>query len=222
VAILVLVTFVRPPVDGPNNLYARPLVLVFCILAPFAVIAGSQWQRSKLLRAAIAIGALATGYAVVGNVLQGTLFWATEPALVDAARWINRSTPATDLVAIHPEEFSRYIGFWLRRPVVLADERHARLLGAGPTDHPRVAAALAEAYAAADSMSAASRFDDLNAKTILVRMSAETIAANDRAAPAWLEAPCFVTEYQNGSWMVVRRRVSGCGRDLPSPSTPTP
>jgi len=35
-SIVILVTIIRPPLDGPNNLYARPLLIVWFLLAPFA------------------------------------------------------------------------------------------------------------------------------------------------------------------------------------------
>ena len=41
-AIVVLVTFVRPPVGTPNNLYARPTLVVWALLACFAA---ADWRE---------------------------------------------------------------------------------------------------------------------------------------------------------------------------------
>ena len=155
VAMIVLVTFVRPPLDGPNNLYARTLVVVWFLLAPVAamrvaratsfvvrtveVLEGEQAAISRARRgslrwttAAILLCSLASAYALIGAVIEGAMFWGTPPATVEAARWINRNAPASTVVAVHPDEFESAFGYWLRRPILLAAERHALLFGAAP------------------------------------------------------------------------------------------
>ena len=91
--ILALVTFLRPPVDSPNNLYARPMLLVYLMLAPFAVRAVDGTAMRQWHRTAIIVCGLGTAYAVVGILLQGLLFWGIPTALADACSWTTRETP---------------------------------------------------------------------------------------------------------------------------------
>ena len=212
-AILLLVTFVRPPIDAPNNLYARPMLLVFCLLAPFAAIGLPRVRRAPVV-AAVLIGLLGTGYAAVGNLLQGTLFWSTEPGLADAGVWINENTPRDDAVAVHPEDFNRYFGFWTRRPFVLADARHALLLGASEEQYAATSQRLVEAYSSVAAEEAARRFEALGADTIIIR-------AGPAASP-WAEAPCFDIGHRNADWLVVQRRGGSCADGAPRPAAASP
>lgn len=213
-AILVLVTFVRPPLDGPNNLYARPMLLVFCLLTPFAAMAAAKAPRGWV-RAAVLAGALGTAYALVGIVLQGAMFFASPGPQVQAGAWINANTSPAAVVAIAPEQFNRYFGFWVRRSFVLADERHARLLGASAEQNSDTAAALVVAFDAMDGAEAARRFDFLGADTILVRRPTITGAPQQspisNQQPRWARRPCFEIPYSNADWLVVTRLTGQCG-----------
>ncbi len=224
VAIIVLVTFVRPPLDGPNNLYARPLVVVWFLLAPFAAMrftratglvirTGGLWEdddvdlsrarrsrRAANLRwtlAAVLLCLLASVYALTGVVLEGAMFWSTPPATVEAARWINRNAPASAVVAVHPDEFEPAFGYWLRRSILLADERHALLFGAAPEVYERAAVELGEAFASESPEVGASRFDGVGGGYIVV--------GADGLANPWGRRPCFEIVHANERWGIVHR-----------------
>ena len=203
-AILALVTFFRPPAGEPNNLYARPMLLVGAMLVPFAIRAAATVTRVGWLRAATAICALGTGYALVGMVLQGMLFWSASPALADACAWATRETPRGAALAMHPDEFSRYVGFFCRRPLTIADVRHARLLGASTELYESTSRAVDDAFTAASPSDVAGRLDALGVHTVLVR------SGSGGAAPDWLASPCFTIPYSNSEWAVGVRTPAHC------------
>ena len=224
VSIVVLVTFVRPPVGGPNNLYARPLVLVWFLLAPFAAMrfaraagfvtrtggvgdgdhaALSRARRShggsalRWTSAAVLLCLLASAYAVVGVVLEGAMFWATPPANVEAARWINRNAPPATVVAVPTEELAgSQVGYWLRRPVLLADKRHALLFGASAEQFDDAQAAVQRAFSTADPAVASTEFVALGADQVMV-------AATSSSVGGWIDSPCFEAVFQNELWVVL-------------------
>jgi hypothetical protein len=103
--LLFFVAFVRPAVGGPNNLYARPLVFAWFLLAPFAAMRFARADKARWTIAGIVLCLLANGYALVGVLLEGSLFWATPASTVAASRWINDNAPADAVVAIAPEDF---------------------------------------------------------------------------------------------------------------------
>jgi hypothetical protein len=229
-SVLVTVVFVRPPVGMPNNLYARPLVLVWCLLAPFAAMrvarvaglvtrtggsaGGERPATSRAHRrhgigdarwalAAVALCLLGNGYALVGMVLEGRLFWATPVGTVEATRWIDDNAPRDAVVAIPEEDFVSGFGYFLRRPLALADERHALLFGADREQYAHVAAELRRARATADPAVAAAA----------LRAAGGTVLLLARAAgePAWLPSSCFATPFENDQWIVVAPIAdSGC------------
>ncbi len=202
VAVLILVTLVRPPVGVGNNLYARALLLVWFLLAPFAAVMATEYRRSRWLAAAAAVCAAGTVYAEAGYLLEGTLFWATPKPAVEAMRWVNANTPRAALVAIHPGDYENVYGYWLRRPLVLGGRRLALLFGADPNLYDRTADALEDAFAEPDPGAAHTRFDTLGADVILVR--------RDRFEPAWVSARCFTAVYENAEWRVVARERAPC------------
>ena len=203
-AILTLVTFFRPPPDGPNNLYARPMLLVFAMLVPLAIRGAERVTRVGWLRTATVVCALGTGYALAGMVLQGLLFWSVPPALADACAWATRETPRSAVLAVHPDEFSRHIGFFCRRPLTIADVGHARLLGASTELYERTSHAVDDAFSAASASDVAGRLDDLGVDTVLVR------SGSGGAAPDWLASPCFTIPYSNAEWTVGVRAPAHC------------
>ena len=205
-AILALVTFFRPPAGEPNNLYARPMLLVCAMLVPFAIRGAATVARVGWLRAATAICALGTGYALVGMVLQGMLFWSVSPALADACAWATRETPRGAALAMHPDEFSRYVGFFCRRPLTIADIRHARLLGASTELYASTSRAVDDAFTAESPSDVASRLDDLGVDTVLVRRGPDGIS------PGWLTSSCFTVQYTNPEWAVGVRTPAHCPR----------
>jgi hypothetical protein len=204
ISVLLLLAFVRPPVDIGNNLYARALLLVWFVLAPFAAVAASRIGRRRWLGGAVLICALGTCYAEVGYLLQGSLFWPTSKTSVEALRWINDHTPARSVVAIRPAEYENNYGYWLRRPLVLGGKRLAVLFGADPQHFDRTAASLEAAYAHADADLARRGFDALEADVILVR--------SDRLNPGWADSPCFDIAHPNSAWSVVLRNRGACAR----------
>ena len=205
--ILALVTFFRPPVDSPNNLYARPMLLVYLMLAPFAVRAVDRTAMREWHRTAIIVCGLGTAYAVVGILLQGLLFWGIPTALADACSWTTRETPRTATLAVHPEDYTRYIGFFCRRPLVLGDRTHARLFGGTAELFDTATRDLTVAYASTSPEEGARRFDRLEADTILVRVDQEG------SAPNWMAQPCFRVGYRNQVWALAIRTPSGCSMD---------
>ena len=229
VAIIVLVTFVRPPVGGPNNLYARPLVLVWFLLAPFAAmrvaratglvirtsggVAADHAAPPRRRRprgannlcwtmGAILLCLSASAYALVGASLEGALFWSTPPATVEAARWINENAPAAAVIAVHPDQFEPAFGYWLRRPIFLADERHALLFGAAPEAYARAVVELGEAFASASPEVGAARFDRIGTDYIVVGVGA--------LATRWNMPPCFEVVHRNELWEIVRPTTDSC------------
>ncbi len=203
-AILTLVTFFPPPPDGPNNLYARSMLLVFAMLVPFAIRGAVRVTRVGWLRSATVVCALGTGYALAGMVLQGVLFWSVPPTLADACAWATRETPRGAVLAVHPDEFSRYIGFFCRRPLTIADVRHARFLGASTELYESTSRAVDDAFSAASASEVAGRLDDLGVDTVLVR------GGSGGAAPDWLASPCFTIAYSNSDWTVGVRAPARC------------
>jgi hypothetical protein len=203
VSVLLLLTFVRPPVGIGNNLYARTLMLAWFALAPFAAGAAVRLARSRLVAGAALVCVVGTCYAEVGYLLQGSLFWPTPKADVEALRWINAHTPRDAVVAIHPDDYQTNYGYWLRRPLVLGSERLAVLFGADPEHYARTVASLSAAYADADPDRAVRDFTALEADVILVRG-----AGGD---PPWMTSACFDIGRPNPAWSVAVKRAS-CGR----------
>jgi hypothetical protein len=248
-SIVVLVTFVRPPLGGPNNLYARPMVLVWFLLAPFAamrfaratgwvvktggspadgrkpaprVASARRTANARWMRAGAALCLAANGYALLGVLLEGAWFWSAPPATVDASAWINGNAPAGAPVAVHPDELTSAFGYWLRRPLLLADERHALLFGASREEYGRARAALVEAYGSASPEQAARRFDALGAVVVLIGTGdpgqppppAEPgPPGSSQAAPrprSWLDGRCFEVAHRNELWLVAERVAGAC------------
>ncbi len=215
-SVVLLVTFVRPPVGGPNNLYARPMVLVWFLLAPFAAVyfvrswggrhvSATADRRGRWIAGAVVLCLLATAYAAVGVVLEGVMFWAAPAGVVEATRWLNANAPAASVVAVHPDDFHSSFGYWLRRPLFLADERHARLFGAAKGEYDESAEALRAAYAAGPGQAAA-EFDALGVTHVILGP-----AASGRAS--WLDSPCFAITYREAGWIVAGRSGEACTQD---------
>jgi hypothetical protein len=231
ISIVVFVTFVRPPVGGPNNLYARPLVLVWFLLAPFAAVyfarsmgfptlsgavpgsdrpvpatsrsPGSRRRGSRWVVGAVVLCLAATGYALAGVVLEGVMFWAAPAGIVEAARWANRHLPAGSVVAVHPDDFHSSFGYWLRRPLLLADERHALLFGGTEQGYERAADALRSSYSSSRAEVAAVGFDALDVTHVMVGPAL--------SAPVfWLDSRCFEVLYRGDGWVVAGRTPATC------------
>jgi hypothetical protein len=204
IGVLLLVTFVRPPVGIGNNLYARAVLLPWFLLAPFAAMAAFSVLRTRWFRGAVLVSVLGTCYVQVGYLLEGTLFWATPKTTVDTLRWVNANTSAAAVVAIRPSEYENNYGYWLRRPLVLGGRRLALLFGADPAHYDRTAADLEQAFAAADADSARVAFDRLDADVMLVHRT-----GND---PAWADARCFGVVHRSEAWVVIERTTERCPR----------
>ncbi len=204
VTILVLVTLVRPPVDGPNNLFARSMLIVWALLAVFAAevwvrYCEKQWPCWVL----VAVCAIAVPYAAIGVTLEGALFWPTPSDFLDAAHSINTETPPESVVAIHPDDETPAFGYWLRRRQVATYERVALLFGATSEDFQETQRALRRAYGSTDSATAEERFAGLGANLILVDRARST------AVPIWARQPCFELQHE-GERFTVYRRNAGC------------
>ena len=202
VAIMLVVTFVRPPLGVGNNLYARAPLLVWFVLAAFAAMAASRIGLTRWLGAAVLACALGTFYAEAGYLLEGSLFWATPSTSVEAIRWVNDNTAPGAVVAIRPAEYETNYGYWLRRPVVLAGRRLALLFGADPSHFDLTADALEAAYVETDADEAFAQFVALEADVILVRSASQD--------PAWATLPCFRIPHRNEDWLVVLTDATAC------------
>ncbi len=204
VTILVLVTLVRPPVEGPNNLFARSMLIVWALLAVFAAEVWVRYCEKRWLSwALVVICAIAVPYAAIGVTLEGTLFWPTPSDFLDAARSINTETTPETVVAIHPDDDSPAFGYWLRRRQVATYERVALLFGATSEDFQKTQRALREAYESPDSKTAEERFAGLGAGVIIVN------STPSKAAPVWARQPCFELQH-DGERFDVYRRKAGC------------
>ena len=199
VAILLLATFVRPPIGEPNNLFARPMLVVWALLACFAADAWCEGGRRRWSRRlGLLVCAGGTALAVVGATLEGAIFWATPRETVAAARWINAETPVGAVVAIDPDR--RDLGHWLRRRVIAADRRHALLFGAAPEEYSAAVRRLHDAYDA---------FDPGEAWVLLGSLGAEVVVV-DLPAPAWTRPPCFTPGYRGERLAVFLRTTAPC------------
>ena len=199
VAILLLATFVRPPIGEPNNLFARPMLVVWALLACFAADAWCEGGRRRWSRRlGLLVCAGGTALAVVGATLEGAIFWATPRETVAAARWINAETPVGAVVAIDPDR--RDLGHWLRRRVIAADRRHALLFGAAPEEYSAAVRRLHDAYDA---------FDPGEAWALLGSLGAEVVVV-DLPAPAWTRPPCFTPGYRGERLAVFLRTTAPC------------
>ena len=193
-AVAVLVVVVRPPEGGPNNLYARPLLLTWSLLAVFAA---TDWcaarRRWMLRRLAASVCAGGTLLAVAGATAEGALFWSSPRELVEAARWINTQTAPNTVVALGlpPSQ----VGYWLRRRVVAADRRHAMLFGATSEQYDDTMAQLAVALDAADPV---------QASELLGRVGADVVVI-DQPRPPWARPPCFEVGFEGEHYAVVTR-----------------
>jgi hypothetical protein len=207
VTIMALVTFVRPPIGVGNNLYARALLLSWFLLAPFAAMAATRIGRARWLQAAVLICAMGTGYAQLGYLLEGGLFWATPAESVAALRWVNAHTPRDAVVAIRPTDYENNFGYWLRRPLVLGSRRLALLFGADARHYDDTAARLEKAFSEADARAAHETFTALDADVVLVRIPAGATMGQD---PPWAAAPCFDIAHRNRGWTIVLSDRAGC------------
>jgi hypothetical protein len=201
---IVLVTFVRPPVDGPNNLFARPMLIVWSLLAVFAAeFWVSYCEKRRLCWALVIVCAAAVPYAALGVTLEGALFWPTPGGFIDAARTINSKSPIESVVAIHPDDESPAYGYWLRRRQVATYERVALLFGATAEDFEQVRQRLREAYESTDPETAAERFGELGSDIVILdRQSTPRL-------PTWARLPCFELQ-QEGVRFYVYRRLPAC------------
>ena len=202
VAITVFVTFVRPSVDGPNNLFARPMLIVWALLACFAA---DEWCHTTRRRLSMTIGvfvcAMGTVLAVTGATAEGFLFRVSSTEVVEVSRWINANTPDSSVVAFRPPD--RSMGYWLRRRVVAADRRHALLFGASAKQYDEATRRLDDAYNALDAEEASTRFRDVGADVIVV----------EGPTPHWARAPCFLTGYRGDTFAVLTRSKEACSVD---------
>ena len=197
--IVLLVTIVRPPIGGPNNLFARPMLVVWSLLACFAADAWwVSWRWRMPTGLAVFVCATGTVFAVAGSTAEGALFLTSHVESVEAARWINANTSHDAVVAFSPPD--RRFGYWLRRRVVAADRRHALLFGATGEQYDDVGHQLLHAYASLNARQAAERFGRLRADVIIV----------DTPVPRWARPPCFEPGYQGARVAVFTRSDAGC------------
>lgn len=199
--VLLLVTFVRPPVDGPNNLYARPMLLVWALLAGFAA---DAWVRHRFhprwATAGVALCLAGTGLGITAATVEGLWFGPTSAETVRVARWINAHADPQAIVAFAPP--NRRFGYWLRRRTVAADRRHALLFGATASHYDWIAERLADAYASSDPAEAHARFTSLEAGVVVVSLP----------LPVWARPPCFELGFRGPTLAVLTATSRGCAR----------
>ena len=94
--------------------------------------------------------------------------------------------------------------YWLRRSVVIYDERHARLFGATAAQAAATSDALRRAYAARSPESAARAFQALGATIVIVPT---------RSVPgSWNRSGCFSVLHRDPDWLAARVN-SSCQAD---------
>jgi hypothetical protein len=195
--VVLLATFVRPPVGTPNNLFARPMLIVWALLACFAAADWLEPGRRSMRTAAVAVSVAGTLLAVAGATAEGALFWPTAVDTVRAAEWINTHTAAGAIVATTSPESG--LGYWLWRRTVRSDRRLALLFGATTAQYDDAARRIEEASASTTADDAWRRFAALGADVVLV----------EGTVPSWGRAPCFHTGY-DGHTLAVLVRASEC------------
>jgi hypothetical protein len=198
-----LVAF-RPPLGMDNNLGFRPMLLVWCLLTPFAAEAWFAAGRFVWLRrAGVAICLAALPYAIGGVTLEGWFFRPVPRDLVAVARWIDDNVPPGSPVALDPEDHPRGLDLFVRRPLIEAEHRrNAFMLGASPEEFEATRQALHEAYRALDGPAAARRFAALGATVVIARVDAA-------GHLPWRTLPCFRDTHHEGD-LVVLVRDEGC------------
>ena len=193
---VLLCVLLRPPVGGPNNLYARGLLPAWLLSCPYAALAFARW-RARARRAlflALAVCLAGTAYAWVGVLAEGSVFWPTPPALVRTARLLDRTTPVAARFATPPDARPPQLAYWLRRGVVYYDRRHALLFGATPAQVDAVESLLRAAFTA-PAADAAALFYRAGATHLLAR--------RDRLPPSWLSSVCFRRVAGEGDWIAL-------------------
>jgi hypothetical protein len=205
IAILVFLVLFRPPVGMDNNLGFRPMLLVWCLLVPFAAEAwfgAERFRRLGLVGAAICLAALP--YGLVGATLEGWSFRPVPREQVEVARWINANLPPASPVALDPEDHSRYFDMFLRQPLIEAEHRrNAFMLGAPPDEFEAIRASLHEAFTSLDAKAAANRFEQLGAVVVVVR-------ANENGALPWPRLPCYREAHRDADLVVLVRDPASC------------
>ncbi len=209
-AIVALTTVVRPP-EGPNNLYARPMLVVWGLAAPLAALAFERLGEARRLRRWVLGAALVCAaylpYAAAGATLEGALFWAAPRALVEICREANQRTAPATLVAIEPAVLDSSFGYWLDRRVVIGDRRHALLFGGTAERYDATARAIA---ASADTLRAgapcgAGAARDGEPRALVVSGAVSSPATAAALAP-WLgssgESDCFTRVAANDGYQL--------------------
>lgn len=197
-AVILVAVLLRPP-PGPNNFFARPMLVAWCLLVPFAVV---QWQRHRrgvgwwLL---VALCALCVLYGAVGATVEGYFFRPSSVARVAVAEWVRSASPEEARVAIDPREHRSDFGYWIERDFVLGDPRHAMLFGADPDAVEEIAARLRGAYDASTGAAAARAFADLGADVVLVSRR-----------HSWEDSGCFASGVTSGEWRALFLRSVDC------------
>ena len=202
-AVIVTVTIVRPPVDGPNNLYARGLLIVWMVAVPIAVEAWCSVRRSALLRMAVVLAAVYLPYAMIGATLEGWLFWAVPRDDYAAARWISRNTPSDAVIAFSARAAPRYFTYWARRPVAYDNPRLARMFGASDAQVTAVHNTLDELLEATTRARAATLLLELEADWLVYPNSATAFAAEPSTG-------CLVDRFTSGPWTVAELLSGNC------------
>lgn len=211
VAIVALTTVVRPP-EGPNNLYARPLLVVWGLAAPLAALAFERLAERGAPRRWIAALALVCAayvpYAVAGATLEGALFWAAPRELVAICREANQRTAPATLVAIEPAVLDSSFGYWLDRRVVIGDRRHALLFGGTAEGYDTTARAIA---ASADALRAgapcdAAATESSKPRALIVSGAVSSPAEAAAVLVPWLgaggESDCFTRAAANDRYQL--------------------
>jgi hypothetical protein len=220
-ALLLLTTFVRPPLGGPNNLYARPMLVVWGLLAPFAALAFERLRASPHSRRWIAIAALPcvlyVPYAVTGATLEGALFWPAPRELVQTSRWIDASSSRSSLVAIEPAALDSSWGYWLRRRLVLGDRRHALLFGGDGATYDDTARRITASIASIDVSTPCSATVDAHEPPRVLVTSPRDFPVGTSAAIHWLDgesAPsCFRLRHGDSRFDVWLNSTADCARE---------
>ena len=196
-AVILLVTFLRPPVGGPNNLWARGLLIVWFAAAALAAEAWCSMPRRRWMVVGALCAALYAPYAMLGATLEGWLFWATPPADHEVAAWLEANAAPSDTIAYAPEEGPTYLTYWARRRVAFDDARLAGLFGASAAEIVDAEERLRAALGSADRNEAVALLRPLRADWLVYRSDGASFESST-------QSECLRTVFRAAPWTVAR------------------
>ena len=196
---------VRPPFGGPNNVYARGLLLVWFILAAFGAHEWRQRSRGRGWQIATAVCMLGTLYTPIGLLLEGLSFRGVPADAVAAIERLHAVTSPEDVVAVPQDVLGGY-AFFLRRKLFAYDARHAELFGAPDGAYDATMSAFEAAISTPAAPHAAHRLHTLRIDVLF--------SPRDALLPTWQDSECLPVVAESGNWVALRV-TPDCGASSP-------